>query len=111
MPSIAKVFQSSSPMHDEICDVILARIRPDGTENKQAQISHIQSDTSNVFGSSSDAMVIVKEEPKVVWQQFDQFHSMTYREKQDFLNEQEISPLSLQQVSQQTPTRNKMSLY
>jgi hypothetical protein len=94
-------------MHGEICNVILARIRPDGTENKQAQISQSQSDT---FGSSSESMTIVKEEPKesqTVWQQFDQLNSMTYREKQDFLNEQEISPLS----SQQAPTRNKIFLY
>ncbi|CAB4422669.1 unnamed protein product [Rhizophagus irregularis] len=104
IPSIAKVFQSSSPMHGEICDVILARIRPDGTENKQAHVSQPQSDT---FGSSSEPMIIVKEEPKesqAVWQQFDQFNSMTYREKQDFLNEQETSSL-------QAPTRNRMFLY
>ncbi|EXX77752.1 hypothetical protein RirG_020960 [Rhizophagus irregularis DAOM 197198w] len=91
-------------MHGEICDVILARIRPDGTENKQAHVSQPQSDT---FGSSSEPMIIVKEEPKesqAVWQQFDQFNSMTYREKQDFLNEQETSSL-------QAPTRNRMFLY
>ncbi|RIA86451.1 hypothetical protein C1645_330318 [Glomus cerebriforme] len=110
MPSIAEVFQSSSPMHGEICDVILARIRPDGTENKRIQQS--QSDTSN-FGPSSESMLIVKEElkePQPVWQQLDQFNSMTSQEKQDFLDGQELSPLSLQ-VSQQIHTRNRISSY
>src|SRR5688500_5764593 len=104
MPSIAEIFHSFSPMHGEICNVILARIRPDGTENKQAQISQPQLETSNVLGSSSEPMVVVKEEPReaqAVWQQFDQFSSKTHRERQDFLDGQELPPLSQQQVSQQ----------
>lgn len=96
-------------MHGKICEVILARIRPDGTENKQAQIS--QSDASSAHGSSLEPTKENPKEPQAVWQQFDQFNSMTYRERQDFLDGPELPSLPLQQtpqqIPQQIPTRNR----
>ncbi|CAG8535021.1 14696_t:CDS:10 [Funneliformis mosseae] len=108
LTSIAENLQSSSPMHEDICDVILARIKPDGTENKQAQISH---DTSNVSEPSSEPLVLLKEESKETqgtWQQFDQLNSMTYRERQDMLDGQDLSHLSHQQAHIPNHIRNRI---
>ncbi|CAI2185697.1 5101_t:CDS:10, partial [Funneliformis geosporum] len=112
MTSIAENLQSSSPMHEDICDLILTRIKPDGTENKQAQISQSQYDTSNVSEPSSESLILVKEESKETqgtWQKFDQLNLMTHREKQDILDGQDLSHLSHQQAHIQNPIRNRMS--
>ena len=100
IPSIAENFQSSSPMHGELCDVILSRIKSNGTEIKPGQISQPQSGTSNVSEPMA-SMRVESKETQGIWQQFDQLNSMTYREKQDFLDGQDLSHLPQQQIPQQ----------
>lgn len=53
--------------------------------------------------SASDPMTIVKNENKelhMAWQQLDHYSSMTYREKQDFLEGTDVFPSSPQQLPQ-----------
>ncbi|CAG8561007.1 5480_t:CDS:10 [Diversispora eburnea] len=106
----ADSFRSISPKHANIYEFFVGRIKPDGTENKPSQSSN----QSELMSSSiSDPMTIVKNENKemnIAWQQLDHYSSMSYREKQDFLEGNDAFPSSSQQIPQ-IPVRTRGQPY